>query len=98
MRTQAGLPGAVGAVVLAVVLLGAVVGLSALAAVRLAGVVDRHRGASVRAAAALGAVWLAAAALGSPLAARTVVADAADRVGQVDAGLRDRAVFARRPA
>ena len=94
VRTQAGLPGAVGAVVLAVVLLGGVVALSALAAVRLAGVVERHRGASIRITAALGAVWLAAAALGSPVAARSVVADAAGRVGQVDAGLRDRAVFA----
>jgi len=94
VRTQAGLPGAVGAVVLAVVLLGGVVALSALAAVRLAGVVERHRGASIRITAALGAVWLAAAALGSPVAARSVVADAAGRVGQIDAGLRDRAVFA----
>src|SRR3954465_11221703 len=94
VRTQAGLPGAIGAVVLAVVLLGGVVALSALAAVRLAGVVERHRGASIRITAALGAVWLAAAALGSPVAARSVVADAAGRVGQIDAGLRDRAVFA----
>jgi hypothetical protein len=94
VRTQAGLPGAVGAVVLSAVLLGGIVALSALAARRLAGVVERHRGASIGTAATLGAVWLAAAALGSPVAARTVVADAADRVDQVDTGLRDRAVFA----
>jgi hypothetical protein len=94
VRTQVGGPGAVVAVVLAIVAVGAVVALPALAGVRLADVVNRHRGPAVRLLVALGAVWLGAALLGWPLAAGTTVSDAEARAVQIDAGLRDRAVFA----
>jgi hypothetical protein len=94
VRTQVGGLGTAAAVVAAVVALAAVVVLPGLAAVRLAGVVDRHRRPALRTLAALAAVWLAAELLGSPLAASVTVADAGGRVSQVDAGLRDRAVFA----
>jgi hypothetical protein len=94
VHTQVGGVGTVAAVVVAVVALAAVVVLPALAAVRLAGVVDRHRRPAVVTLAALAAVWLVAQLVGSPLAASVTVADAAGRASQVDAGLRDRTLFA----
>jgi hypothetical protein len=86
--------GTAAAVVVAIVALAAVFVLPALAAVRLAGLVDRHRRPALRTLAALGAVWLAAQLVGWPLAASVTVGDAEGRAFQVDAGLRDRTVFA----
>src|SRR4051812_25660555 len=94
VRTQVGGLGAAAAVVVAVVALAAVVALPAFAAVRLVGVVDRHRRPALRTLAALAPVWLAAQVLGWPVAASATFADAGGRAWQVDAGLRDRSVFA----
>jgi hypothetical protein len=94
VRTQVGGPGTAVAVAVAVLALAAVVVLPALAAVRLAGLVDGHRRPAQRTLAALAAVWLTAELLGWPFAASVTAADAADRAEQVDAGLRDRTVFA----
>ncbi|GAB3072246.1 hypothetical protein GCM10027053_41590 [Intrasporangium mesophilum] len=75
--------------------------LTPLAMVRLGTVVDRHRAGAVRVAAALAAVWVAAAVLSlhlvpsSPLASSSAAALVADEVGTVRANLHDREVFAR---
>jgi hypothetical protein len=99
LHTEVGGPAAAGAVVVAAVVVLALVVLTTLAALRLAGLVARHRRPATRALAAASALWVAAALLGldtaagQPWAARTTVGDVAFRIGQVGAGLRDRAVF-----
>jgi hypothetical protein len=94
VQTQVGGLGTAAAVVAVVVALAAVVVLPALAAVRLAGVVHRHRRPALGTLAALAVVWLAAEVAGWPVAASVTVTDAAGRAKQVEAGLHDRTAFA----
>ena len=95
---------AVGAVVGAVVLAVAVLGGSTVAAVRLARAAARHRGGAGVAAVATLLVWTTCAALGvrtgagpaaGPVAADAAASAVADRFVQVRAGIADRQAFAK---
>lgn len=72
-----------------------------LSVLRLAGLVDRHRRASVRALAALGVGWILCAVSGvrvdpgAPVASTLAVSVAADHVSQVRASIRDERTFAK---
>ncbi|MFC4946272.1 sulfatase [Pseudonocardia sp. GCM10023141] len=96
--------GAIVAVIAAVVLTLAVVGLMALAALRLSRVVAGHRPAARRAVAVLAVAWLGFAALGAqlvtpvPIAARSAAALVYQKAAQVPASLRDEEEFAAQSA
>jgi hypothetical protein len=96
---SAGRTGGIAAAVVAMILAVALPVLTTLAAVRLAGVVARHRTTSIRTAAVFGFVWVTCAALaiqlvpGVPVAATSAARLAYDKVGQVAADLRDQRVF-----
>jgi len=85
-------------VALGLVVVAVLVG-APLAVHRLAGIVRRHRTASLRALVALTAVWLAATAAGTrlvpevPLASSSAAALTVDEVSSVRANLHDREVF-----
>ncbi|MFG2168678.1 alkaline phosphatase family protein [Micromonospora chersina] len=100
LTDSAGRPGAVAAAVGVVLLVAGLPVLLALAVRRLARLLARQRTGAVRVVAALAVVWLGCALFGVRLAAGVPVADRSAtglvtaHVGQVRAGLRDRAAFA----
>jgi phosphatidylglycerophosphate synthase len=81
----------VGAAVLIVVLLA----LPVLALLRVTRIAAGHRDWALRAAMALGVVWVALRVVGAPVASSSAAALAVDEVQAVRAGLADRAVLAR---
>ncbi|MGV9810027.1 sulfatase [Micromonospora chersina] len=100
LSDSAGRAGAVAAAVGVVLLVAGLPVLLALAVRRLARLLARRRTGTVRVVAALAVVWLGCALFGVRLSAGVPVADrsttglVAAHVGQVRAGLRDRAAFA----
>ncbi|MEW2332497.1 sulfatase [Micromonospora chersina] len=100
LSDSTGRAGAVAAAVGVVLLVAGLPVLLALAVRRLARLLARHRTGAVRVVAALAVLWLGCALFGVRLAAGPPVADrsatdlVAAHVGQVRAGLRDRAAFA----
>jgi hypothetical protein len=95
-----GSPGAIAAVVLAVLLAVALLVLTPLAVLRLTRILDRHRTSSTRAVTALGVVWILLAALGVQVAPGAQVAStsaarlAYDRATLVGSSIRDERSFA----
>ncbi|MGY0007242.1 sulfatase, partial [Micromonospora sp. I033] len=100
LTDSAGRAGAVAAAAGVVLLVAGLPVLVALAVRRLARLLAGHRTGAVRVVAALAVLWLGCALFGVRLAAGVPVADrtattlVASHVGQVRAGLRDRAAFA----
>ncbi len=90
-----GRPGAIGTLVLAVLLIVAVPTLMALAAVRLTRVVTRHRVPATRAIAVLTVVWVALAGFGAPVAGDGAARLAWDNGALVKAAIEDKGTFAR---
>jgi phosphatidylglycerophosphate synthase len=82
-------------VAIAAVLVVALLALPVLALLRVARVAAGHRGWALRAAAALGVVWLALRVAGAPVASSSAAALAVDEVQAVRTGLEDRAALAR---
>ena len=82
-------------VAVAVVLIVALLAVPVLALLRVTRVAAGHRGWALRAAAALGVVWVALRVVGAPVASSSAAALAVDEVQAVRAGLADRAVLAR---
>jgi phosphatidylglycerophosphate synthase len=85
------------AVVAAVLVLG-LLAVPVLALLRVTRVAAGHRGWALRAAAALGVVWLALRVAGAPVASSSAAALAVDEVQLVRTGLADRAVLAQQIA
>ena len=83
------------AVAVAVVLIVALLALPVLALLRVTRVAAGHRGWALRAAAALGVVWVALRVVGAPVASSSAAALAVDEVQAVRTGLEDRAALAR---
>jgi phosphatidylglycerophosphate synthase len=83
------------AVAVAVVLIVALLALPVLALLRVTRVAADHRGWALRAAAALGVVWVALRVVGAPVASSSAAALALDEVQAVRTGLEDRAALAR---
>jgi phosphatidylglycerophosphate synthase len=79
----------------ATVLIVALLAVPVLALLRVTRVAAGHRGWALRAAAALGVVWLALRIAGAPVASSSAAALAVDEVQAVRAGLQDRAALAR---
>ncbi len=94
LEDSVGRAGAIGTVVGVLLLVAAVLVLMVLAVLRLARLGVRHDSAALRTIAALTSVWVAAALLGTPVAARSTAALVQDRVGDVRTGLQDEEVFA----
>jgi hypothetical protein len=98
----AGTPAAVGAVVGAVLLVIGFAVLMALAARRVARVLQAHRRRSARAVAVLAACWVTLAALGAqlvapvPLASRSVASLAVDTAERIPQSIADQRAFAAR--
>ena len=86
------------AVAVAVVLVVALLALPVLALLRVTRVAAGHRGWALRAAAALGVVWVALRVVGAPVASSSAAALAVDEVQAVRTGLEDRATLARQIA
>jgi phosphatidylglycerophosphate synthase len=86
------------AVAVAVVLIVALLALPVLALLRVTRVAAGHRGWALRAAAALGVVWVALRVVGAPVASLSAAALAVDEVQAVWTALEDRAAFARQLA
>jgi phosphatidylglycerophosphate synthase len=82
-------------VAVAAVLLVALLAIPVLALLRVTRVAAGHRDWALRAAIALGVVWLALRVVGAPAASSSATALAVDEVEAVRAGLADRAVLAR---
>jgi phosphatidylglycerophosphate synthase len=82
-------------VAVAAVLIVALLALPVLALLRVTRVAAGHRGWALRAATALGVVWVALRVVGAPVASSSTAALAVDEVQAVRAGLADRAAFAR---
>lgn len=93
VEDSVGRPGAIGAVLGAILLITLVLAVATAAVLRLARAAAGHRTATVRAGAALTVLWLAAAVAGAPLAARTDAVLVKERAAQVPAGLRDQREF-----
>ena len=83
------------AVAAAVVLIVALLAVPVLALLRVTRVAAGHRGWVLRAAAALGVVWVALRVVGVPVASSSTAALAVDEVRAVRTGLQDRAALAR---
>ena len=83
------------AVAVAVVLVVALLAVPVLALLRVTRVAAGHRGWALRAAAALGVVWVALRVVGAPVASSSAAALAVDEVQAVRTGLEDRAALAR---
>jgi len=83
------------AVAVALVLIVAILAVQVLAVLRVTRVTAGHRGLALRAAAALGVVWVALRVVGAPVASSSAVALTVDEVRAVWTGLADRAAFAR---
>ena len=104
LTTSVGRIGMIG-VVIGVVLLAAVIPtLMTLSAVRLSGLVVRHRTAATGALAVLGVAWVTSALLGvhivpgKPVAAKSAALLTVDRAGRVRESLHDHQVFAKEAA
>jgi phosphatidylglycerophosphate synthase len=82
-------------VAVAAVLLVALLALPVLALLRVTRIAAGHRGWALRAATALGVVWVALRVVGAPVASSSTAALAVDEVEAVRASLADRAAFAR---
>ena len=82
-------------VAVAAVLLVALLAIPVLALLRVTRVAAGHRGWALRAAAALGVVWVALRVVGAPVASSSAAALAVDEVQAVRAALADRAALAR---
>jgi phosphatidylglycerophosphate synthase len=82
-------------VAVAVVLIVALLAVPVLALLRVTRVAARHRDWALRAAAALGVVWVALRLVGAPVASSSTAALAVDEVQAVRTGLQDRAELAR---
>ncbi len=82
-------------VAVAAVLIVALLALPVLALLRVTRVAAGHRGWALRAATALGVIWVALRVVGAPVASSSTAALAVDEVEAVRAGLADRAAFAR---
>jgi phosphatidylglycerophosphate synthase len=82
------------AVVAAGVLIVALLAVPALALLRVTRVAARHRGWTLRAAAALAVVWVALRVAGAPVASSSAATLAVDEVRAVRTGLQDRAALA----
>jgi phosphatidylglycerophosphate synthase len=95
LRDAIGRSSANTAVVGAVVLIVALLAIQVLAVLRVTRIAAGHRGSALRAAAALGAVWVALRVVGAPVASSSGVALTVDQVQAVWTGLADRAAFAR---
>jgi phosphatidylglycerophosphate synthase len=85
-------------VAVAAVLIVALLAMPVLALLRVTRVVAGHRGWALRAAAALGVVWVALRVVGAPVASSSATALAVDEVHSVRTGLADRPAFAREVA
>ena len=83
------------AVAVALLLIVAILAVQVLAVLRVTRVTAGHRGLALRAAAALGVVWVALRVVGAPVASSSAVALTVDEVRAVWTGLADRAAFAR---
>jgi phosphatidylglycerophosphate synthase len=79
----------------AAVLIVALLALPALALLRVTRIAAGHRDWALRAAAALGVLWVALRIVGAPVASSSTAALAVDQVQAVRAGLADRAALAR---
>jgi phosphatidylglycerophosphate synthase len=86
------------AVAVAVVLIVAFLALPVLALLRVTRVAAGHRGWALRAAAALGVVWVALRVVGAPVASSSAAALVVDEVQAVRTGLEDRGALARQLA
>jgi phosphatidylglycerophosphate synthase len=82
-------------VAVAAVLIVALLAVPLLALLRVTRVAAGHRGWALRAAMALGVVWVALRVVGAPVASSSAAALAVDEVQAVRAGLADRAALAR---
>jgi phosphatidylglycerophosphate synthase len=82
-------------VVVAVALVVALLALPVLALLRVTRIAAGHRDWALRAAMALGVVWVALRVVGAPVASWSATSLAVDEVQAVRAGLADRAVLAR---
>jgi phosphatidylglycerophosphate synthase len=98
LRDATGRSSADFAVAVAVVLIVALLALLVLALLRVTRVAAGHRGWALRAAAALGVVWVALRVVGAPVASSSAAALAVDEVQAVRTGLEDRAALARQLA
>ena len=78
-------------VAVAAVLVVALLAVPVLALLRVTRVAAGHRGWALRAAAALGVVWVALRVAGAPVASSSAAALAVDEVQAVRTGLEDRA-------
>ncbi len=100
VKRSIGTAGAVGGVVVAVLLMIGVLTLMALSALRLTRIVASHRRPAIGTAAVLGVAWFVCMALGVqivpgvPVASRVAITDAYHRARQASADVRDRAAFA----
>jgi phosphatidylglycerophosphate synthase len=86
------------AVAVAVVLIVALLALPVLALLRVTRVAAGHRGWALRAAVALGVVWVALRVVGAPVASSSAAALVVDEVQAVRTGLEDRGALARQLA
>jgi phosphatidylglycerophosphate synthase len=82
-------------VVVAAVLVVALLAIPVLALLRVTRVAAGHRGWALRAAGALGVVWVALRVVGAPVASSGAAALALDQVQAVRTGLQDRQIVAR---
>ena len=98
LRDATGSSSAYVVVAVAVVLVVALLAVPVLALVRVTRVAAGHRGWALRAAAALGVVWVALRLAGAPVASSSAAALAVDQVQAVRTGLEDRATLARQLA
>ncbi|MFJ2213019.1 sulfatase [Streptomyces sp. NPDC101062] len=103
LRDTLGRAGAIAAVIGVVVLALALVVLMTLAAVRLAGLLVRHSGATTRTTLLFGTVWVTCTALGvqvagAPVASRTAADLVQNHADLVSAGLKDGKQFAKEAA
>jgi phosphatidylglycerophosphate synthase len=83
------------AVAVAIALIVALLAVPVVALVRVTRVAAGHRGWALRAAAALGVIWVVLRVAGAPVASSSAAALAVDEVRAVRTGLEDRAALAR---
>jgi phosphatidylglycerophosphate synthase len=95
LRDAIGGPSATVAIAVAVSVIIALLAFPVLALLRVTRVAAGNRRWTLRAATALGAVWVALHVVGAPVASSSAAALAIDEVQAVRAGLADRAAFAR---
>lgn len=93
VEDSVGQAGAVGAVIGLILLIGLIVGLTTLAAIRLTRLAAGHRTVTLRAVAVLAVVWVAAAIVGLPLAAGTDANLVRDQAVAIHSGLLDKRAY-----